>query len=311
MTTDVLTLSHSQLETFEQCPRRWELTKIHRVHQAPSEALIYGDAIHQAIEADGRAAVAGEQRHSIPQLVGTFSYVLGQRLAADDPQHLLRGRWSAMRLRGLATLRAYHEQFASAYHPDEVEAPFPEVLLPSAYSGVPDVRFTGRLDARVGRVIVDFKTASKAWAPGVEHQKPQALAYLWADALARGEEQAATTVRFVVLSATSVYRSDAPSDPDLPDGYVASVDIRATMPRRSAVEHYAQRVRSVAQAISVAKQSGQFSANTGPLCGWCGCLGSCPSGQRWLRSRGRTPAVPLVDGATGLPLARATQEGAQ
>ncbi len=59
------TLSHSTIEMFNGCPQRYFLTKIARVPQAPSEHLILGDAVHQAIQADGerirdhRAALSG------------------------------------------------------------------------------------------------------------------------------------------------------------------------------------------------------------------------------------------------------------
>lgn len=295
MSDETLWLSHSQLETFEQCARRWELQKVRRVKQAPSEALVLGDAVHQAIETDGRAAIAGERRLGIPELVSLFSASLSVRLVADDPHKLLRSRENDLRLRGLALLRAYAEQFQAAYRPEEVEAPFPEVTLPSAYSGVPEVRFTGRLDARVGKTIVDFKTASKVWPEGAEHHKPQALAYLWADRMDRGEEAAATQVRFVVLTTTQWERRGE-------TGYLASVDVRVAQPKAADVVGYGARVQRVAQQISAARRNGVFMANPGPLCGWCGVLGSCPIGRRWLAERGRTPAVPMVS-AEGRPMA--------
>lgn len=295
---DVLTLSHSQMDTFEQCERRWQLTKVLKVRQAPAEALILGDAIHQAIEADGRAALRRERRFGLPQLIATFSVALGQRLQLDDPQHLLQPAWAQLRLRGMALLRAYHDEFAASYQPEAVEDTFPVVSLPAAYTGAPDVRFTGRIDARQGRAIVDFKTASKPWPVGIEQQKPQALAYLWADRQARAVTDAAREVRFVVLSATATLPARAGGDV----GYSAQVDVRVATPRTEAIEAYGERVRGVALRIAEVKRSGKAVAQTGPLCAWCGVLGSCALGRKWLRQHDRTPAVLMVSGQTGEPL---------
>ena len=294
---DVLTLSHSQMELFEQCERRWQLTKALKVRQAPAEALILGDALHQAIEADGRAALRRERRHGLPQLIATFSVALGQRLQMDDPLHLLQPAWMQMRLRGMALLRAYHDEFAPQYQPEAVEDTFPVVSLPAAYTGAPDVRFTGRIDARQGRAIVDFKTASKPWPVGIEQSKPQALAYLWADQQARSVSDAAREVRFVVLSTTPTLTSRTGEV-----SYEAQVDVRVATPRPEAIEAYGERVRGVALRIAEVKRSGKAVAQTGPLCGWCGALGSCAQGRKWLRQHDRAPAVTLVSGQTGEPL---------
>ena len=304
-TENTITLSHSQMETWQQCPRRWQLQKIHKVAQAPSEALIFGDAIHQAIEADGRAAVAGLKRLTTAELVGVFARALRVRLDGEDPQRLLDVQTRvAMRLRGLATLRAYHEQFAAGYQPQEVEAPFPEVTLAPTHTGAPRVRFTGRLDARTGEAgegggtIVDFKTAGKPWAPGIEHQKAQATAYLWADREQRGE-QAARQVRFVVLSATqSQWWGGRTTDELL---YDTLVDIRTTQRTPAQLDAYAGLVRDVAREIAetVAQTAPgeKFWARPGPLCGWCGVLGTCKVGRQWLRNRGKRPAVAMVNAA--------------
>lgn len=45
-------LSHSTCELWSKCPKAYQLQKIERAPQAPSEALILGDACHSAFEAD-------------------------------------------------------------------------------------------------------------------------------------------------------------------------------------------------------------------------------------------------------------------
>ncbi len=291
---DTLTLSHSQLESFEQCPSKWYLQKIARMPQAPSDALILGDAVHQSIEADGRRRVFTQSGLTMEAMGAIFTRTLETRLAKDDQWGLLQGKRVEMRSRGLAMLRAYHSGFASDYYPAAVEATFPDVLLEPEdgnSSETPRIRFTGRIDARTtaprGRnsFIVDFKTAAKPWERGIEHRKPQADAYLWADT--RGYERPASGVTFVVMSTCQTG----------PDGWVSTVETRTTTRTPEQLVAYERRVRAVAGEIVATKAAGQsaFAHNTGPLCGWCGYWSHCEAGKAWLRAKGRTPAVPGVN----------------
>lgn len=284
--TATLNLSHSQLETFEQCQAKWYFQKIARMPQAPSDALILGDATHHAIELDGKRRVATQSGLTLGALAAAFTHALEERLAKDDPWGLLRSKEREMRLRGVAMLRAYHSGFAPDYYPAAVEATFPDVLLePEDAAAMPAIRFTGRIDARAVDLIWDFKTAGKPWQKGVEHTKSQADAYLWADA--RGHERPASGVTFVVMSTRQTG----------PDGWVATVESRPTTRTPDQLAAYERHVRSVAGEIVAAKAAPQpaFEAKTGPLCGWCGMLGACPQGRDWLRAKGRTPAVPVVN----------------
>lgn len=302
---DRLTLSHSQLETWEQCPARWFHQKIMRYPQAPSDALILGDAVHGAIEEDGKLRRLGVGGWTQGALYGAFVARLDERLAHDDSHELLSAaKRHEMRLRGQAMLRAYHQGFAPDYHPTEVEAAFPDVLLePENDEGEPPIRFTGRIDARVDtyrhtltsgaaettvepiRRIVDFKTASKPWAYGAEHAKPQADAYLWAEA--RGYERLASGVLFVVMTTRQTAEGR----------WSAGIDLRATTRAPQQLAAYERRVRATGREIAAAKASPTpaFALRTGPLCGWCPSIGHCEEGKQWLRSHGRTPAVPMVD----------------
>ncbi len=277
-------LSHSQIETWQQCPRRWQLTKLDQVPQAPSEHLIFGDAIHQALEADGRSWI--EHRIHLPfgRLVALFSDALDRCLAAVDPRCLLAGKTPDLRLKGLATLRAYSEQIAPVYHPVAVEEEFDIALL---LDGGYTLHYAGRIDARTqpetsAPVIVDFKTASKPWPGGIEHSKPQAAAYLMAD---RTNERfpSATRVTFVVLATLGVG-----------ERYECAPEFRTTTRSDALLDAYTQTIRRTADEIQIAAERKFFEARTGPLCGWCGVLGSCEAGKQWLLEQGRTPAVPVI-----------------
>lgn len=278
-------LSHSQMELWEQCPFRWKLTRLDRIQRAPAEALILGDALHAAIQADGerRLTTIAHGKLGLPVLVAHFGAALDARLAADDPQGFLATRVPLLRLRGLAMLRAYVTRVQPQYVPVAVEESF---ALP-----IPDLAdtwtYTGRIDARTERAgvvsIVDFKTSAKLWAPHLEESKDQATAYLWADRLARRQPRA-TRVTFIVLSTYTTQTG----------GYGCTPDVRPTTRTTQQITGYARKVAQTARAMQSACETHVFPTKTGPLCGWCDCLGSCPSGQTWLRTQGRTPAVPVL-----------------
>lgn len=288
----IRTLSHSQVETFSQCPRRWSLEKIERVPRAPSEHLLFGTAVHAAIEADGRRLQAGEAPLPLAALVAAFADGLTTEAVNADPLGLLDALHDTLRLRGLAVLRAYSERVQPHYRPVEVESAF-ELPIPAGPDTVrQDWAFTGRIDAltvRNGvRTIVDFKTASKRWLPGAEHAKDQASAYLWADATdciaEAGEPQPERGVTFITL----------PTFETTDGGYTCVVDVRTTQRTPDDIDTYVARVGQVADRMTRVMRLGQATTKTGPLCGWCSCLGVCDEGRAWLRSHGRRPMVPLL-----------------
>lgn len=267
----MLTLSHSQMELFHQCPRRWRLTKLDRVPQAPSEALLIGDALHQAVEADGRAWMARQEHIALADLQDIAAAALRTRLERDDPQELLTAAWSGMYDRTLEHVRAYVAAVQAAFKPTAVEEPF-SLSVPDAEGLI----FTGRIDAiqlnaEGTPVVIDLKTSAKGWPLGIEHEKDQATAYLWATAPVH-----AVRVTFVVLS---------------PQG----VSIRPTIRTERQIDAYVAKVRATATAIEAAKASGEFEAKTGPLCGWCSVIHACPDGRQWLVDHGRVPQVPVLE----------------
>ncbi|MBF6588959.1 MAG: PD-(D/E)XK nuclease family protein [Ktedonobacterales bacterium] len=290
-------ISHSQIEQFTQCPRRWKLTKIDRVPQAPVAALCLGDAVHQAIEADGTAWITTQKRLSYPQLIHTFTQALDTRLAHDDPTGLIADEQRfQLKRKGMAALHAYVEHVQARYQPLAVETPFdfplPDDVEDGAATGW---RFTGRIDA-VTRpdggpgTIVDWKVLGKPWNAGDEHGKEQACAYLLAEQVRETLDAPASRVTFITLPVVAT--------PD-GEGYACVPDARPTTRTSEQVRMYARHVASVAGQIEQACASGDFPARVGPLCGWCGCLGACSDGMRWLREHGRAPAVPVMRAADG------------
>lgn len=274
-------LSHSQCETWSQCPLRWHLQRDEGVPQAPSEALILGDAIHQALEADGRAIMRSGKGYTLLTLQGSFEVALEERLEQDDPDGLIPlARVVEMKHKGGAILRTYVDQLQRMFSPQSVEESF-DVDIP----GAPGWKFTGRIDARSTRAdgteyIIDFKTG-KPWEPGIEHSKPQANAYLWADAQQGG---GSSSVVFCVFAIET----------DEMGNYRCTLQARTTTRTDDQLAGYVRYLSATVQQMKHAQVSGEYPARTGPLCGWCGVLGSCDAGQAWLKSKGRKPAIPVV-----------------
>jgi hypothetical protein len=280
------TLSHSQVETWSACPQKWKLQKIDRVKQAPIAAFIFGDAIHQALEADGRAYLAGEPRHTYDELNRHFRKALRDRMAEDDPD----GKWldmeqiAAMYDDGALILQAYVDRIQANYKPQAVEEEFGkerEIDIPGAKGWT----FNGRIDARIrlaaGWSLLDFKTG-KVWPMGEEHAKPQASAYLWAESQLRMHPAALMTFLLLPIKQTA-------------DGSrVCLPEIRTTTRSESNRYAYQEHLREVALQIDEAKGSGVYLAKTSMLCQYCPVSGACVAGKAFMAKKKLAPMVPVI-----------------
>ena len=263
---EAITLSHSQMETWQQCQFKWRLTKIDKVPRAPSEALILGTACHGALEADGKHRIANKASLPDYQLLAAFDEVMQAELTKSDPDHLIKpAHIIAMRAKAQLMIAKYCAIVQPTYRPLAVEQEI-------NFTVSDDVRFTGRLDAVTVKGIVDFKTAGKPWAAEVQHSKDQASAYL----MTRPD---VASVSFAVFST---------------DGTTCQFQSLPTQRTEAQITDYQAKVRAVAQQIKTAKATNDFQANPGPLCGWCEALGSCTAGMAWLKVKGRVPQVPVI-----------------
>lgn len=272
---DVLLFSHSQSETWHKCPLAWRHQKIDHFPQAPAEALILGDAAHQAFEGDGTAWIARREHLGLDELRRIAGDAIRARVAAEDKHGLLDGNLLGIYERLDMALRTYIEHVQPGYEPVLVEKKIDRAIDAT-------LRFTGRVDAirKVGDefVIDDFKIVGKPWPPRVEDHKDQVAAYLWgAEMLV---ERPPARMRFVVICGDTV-------------------EFRETARTGAQLAAYVNGVCTTAEQIREAKATDEFPARPSPLCGWCGSLGCCATGQTWLKDKGREPAVPMLgpDGA--------------
>ena len=254
-------LSHSQIDTFQQCNYRWYLTSKCRIPQAPAEALTVGIAFHTALEAASNAKIA----HNTLSLERLYEIAEASlRTACDrDTTQFLPDRFSDMHIKLMPMLDAFYVRIFPRLTPIAAEEKF---LLHIT----PEIIFTGRIDTETRQhSIIDFKTSNKPWPTGAEHEKDQATAYLMAKPQAK-------TVVFVVFPVVN---------------NTCTPQILPTQRTPQQIAAYSARIRSIAHAM----RANEFLPQTGPLCAYCGVLGSCDAGQSWLKQHGKAAAVPILE----------------
>lgn len=156
-------LSYSQVTTYQSCPLKWYFQYVaHRPHERVGSGLVFGSAIHSAVESHYRAMMAGEDRPDVDQLMNEFD--ASWNLEARAPIAFGKGE-SPESLRELAhnILVAFHE---SEWSNDKgtilgVE----EEIRGTRSREIPDL--LARLDLVMLQddrlVIRDFKTSRSAW----------------------------------------------------------------------------------------------------------------------------------------------------
>ena len=204
-------LSHSQVTTFQMCPLRWWF---HYVAQLPREhlsaGLVFGQAIHAAIEAHHQFLLTGDAEMS----------TLENLLRAYDEAWALNtsGPIAYGKDEDAASLRDKAAGMLSAFLDDKVSRPAGEIIAieeqmrSTIGTGIPDL--LARLDLLFvsdnAVVIRDFKTSRCLWDDQkVAEATGQLLLYA---ALARPITEALTDdgipirLEFVVLTKTKVPR---------------------------------------------------------------------------------------------------------
>lgn len=295
-------LSDSQVTTYESCPLQWKAQKLDAVtSDQPSEALILGSAFHNTLEIDGRQRMKRKAVMKERELLLIFASELEKQMRKDDPSGKLGSLLPTLKERGEAMIRAYHtkdketgKSIADRYWPISVEEQFdfPIPGVPLDDSGEPWT-FTGRVDARTlmstGEfAIMDWKTASKPWKVGDEHNKGQATAYLLADLMTG--RPVAGQVTFVTFPTTWNEKEQR---------WTCAADVRVTRRTMKQVSDYAVKLRQIAREIMEIKQ-GVRDASAHPhwRCPFCPHIKNCYDGLQWMAWKGKIPPVPTYPDGT-------------
>ena len=149
---EALAISHRQVDDYETCPLKYQYVHILRIPLRQHHSVVYGSALHSAVEFYLRRRAAGNYT-SLEDFLRAFDQ------AWRNEGFLTREHEEQRKRAGVAALtRFYHEEEASGQKPTEVECEFGFDL------GLDRVR--GRFD-RVdetpeGLVIVDYKSSDVA-----------------------------------------------------------------------------------------------------------------------------------------------------
>jgi DNA helicase-2/ATP-dependent DNA helicase PcrA len=144
-----LAVSHNQVDDYETCPLKYQYIHVLRIPLRQHHAVVYGSALHKAVEFYLRRRAAGT-------LTPLEDFLKAFEDAWQNEGFLSREHEEQRRRAGIQALtRFYHEEEASGQTPATVEQEFGFDLGPT--------RVRGRLD-RVdwtpdGPVIIDYKSS--------------------------------------------------------------------------------------------------------------------------------------------------------
>jgi DNA helicase-2/ATP-dependent DNA helicase PcrA len=144
-----LTVSHNQVDDYETCPLKYHYIHIKRIPLRQHHSVVYGSAIHKAVEFYLRR-----------RAVGNFTSLEDFLKAFDDAWRnegfLTREHEEQRKRAGVEALtRFYHEEEASGQKPTEVEREFGFALGPTRVRG----RFDRVDDTPEGTVVIDYKSS--------------------------------------------------------------------------------------------------------------------------------------------------------
>lgn len=144
-----LTVSHNQVDDYETCPLKYHYIHIKRIPLRQHHSVVYGSAIHKAVEFYLRR-----------RAVGNFTSLEDFLKAFDDAWRnegfLTREHEEQRKRAGVEALtRFYHEEEASGQKPTDVEREFGFALGPTRVRG----RFDRVDDTPEGTVVIDYKSS--------------------------------------------------------------------------------------------------------------------------------------------------------
>ncbi len=144
-----LTVSHNQVDDYKTCPLKYQYIHIKRIPLRQHHSVVYGSAIHKAVEFYLRR-----------RAVGNFTSLEDFLKAFDDAWRnegfLTREHEEQRKRAGVEALtRFYHEEEASGQKPTDVEREFGFALGPTRVRG----RFDRVDDTPEGTVVIDYKSS--------------------------------------------------------------------------------------------------------------------------------------------------------
>jgi DNA helicase II / ATP-dependent DNA helicase PcrA len=160
-----LVLSHRQVDDYQTCPLKYRYIHVLRIPLPAHHSIVYGNALHKAVEFYLRRRAAGSYT-PLEELLGAFEE------AWRNEGFLTREHEEQRKRAGIAALsRFHHEEEATGARPAAVEAEFGFSLG--------DVRVRGRFDrvdeGPAGPVIIDYKSSDVADVRSADRRTRESL----------------------------------------------------------------------------------------------------------------------------------------
>jgi DNA helicase-2/ATP-dependent DNA helicase PcrA len=239
-----LAVSHRQVDDYQTCPLKYQFIHILRIPLRQHHSVVYGNALHKAVEFYLRRRAAGNY-------TSLEDFLLAFDNAWRNEGFLTREHEEQRKRGGIAALtRFYHEEEASGQKPLSVEGEFFFALGPTRVRG----RFDRVDDTPEGTVIVDYKSSDVTEQKAADKRARESLQlkmYALAHQQATGELPARVELRFLESGLAGRH---APTAKDLADA-------------RTAIEEAAAGIRAR-----------EFDATPGyQTCRYCAYNQICPS----------------------------------
>jgi putative RecB family exonuclease len=192
-------LSYSSMQLFSDCSEAWRRRYVEKLPEPTSPALVFGSAIHAAIQEMVRASVFGQAHDPMDHWRREWNGVLEREdvvWGADRPEELGLLGLSIIQHSDVKTLAlgleplVIGDQLAIEH---KIELRVPDVP-------VPVIGFIDLIDA--SGVPYDFKTAGRMWPADRADKELQASFYLAALRQAGRTDNPGNLFRYVVISKT-------------------------------------------------------------------------------------------------------------
>jgi len=165
-------VSHSQIELFNSCPRKWEYDYVKGIKSPQNPALFLGDCYHRVLEKNFRYKMSSGEDIDIDIIGDIFETQWNEMREKSDIDWMGE---SPIRLRdiGITLICEYINEVAYTITPAFVEK--------EVKSMIGDVPFVAKIDLidDCGRVI-DHKTSGKAYSQKDINEDMQPSAYAYA-----------------------------------------------------------------------------------------------------------------------------------
>ncbi|HEV8457085.1 MAG TPA: PD-(D/E)XK nuclease family protein, partial [Methylomirabilota bacterium] len=209
--SEPLAVSHKQVDDYETCPLKYCYVHILRIPLRQHHAIVYGSALHRAVEFYLRRRAAGNFT-PLEDLLRAFDN------AWRNEGFLTREHEEQRKRAGVAALtRFYHEEEASGQKPADVEREFGFNLGSNHVRG----RFDRVDDTPEGLVIVDYKSSDVTEQKAADKRVRESLQlkiYALAEKEMTGRLPARVELRFLESGLTG---RSVPTEEDLAEARAA------------------------------------------------------------------------------------------